>query len=575
MDGPWEKYQQAPWSKYPKADDGAPPGAGVVANVGAGANDWMASVAGAPVDAMTWFLNKAAEYAAGKKDPWVTAPIGGSESIRSAMGLVGADPRNIAANTSGEKIARDVGAAIPATVAPFLGARAAIERGATGVLPRLLGGPSGPGQGGAQTAAGAVGNAAVGAGGVLGGKAAETLMPEGSPYQGAANVAGQIAGGALTSGALSAGANTLARAVQPNVSPNVRLLMDEGITPTPGQILGGRIGRTEEALTSVPIAGDAIKAARIRANEQFNRGALNRALAPIGEKLDDATPLGRDAIAEAGDKIAAFYDKLVPTLFAKVDQQFASDLTRLSQMSHFMPRDRAQQFGNILKAQVGDKLSPAGVMTGPSFKEAESELGRLARSYRHSSVADERQLGGALMELQATLRDWLARSNPKAAPDLGKVNSAYAQLLRVEGAAAKPGTEPGVFTPAQLQAATRQLDPTMRKRATARGEALMQDYADAGRDVLGARLPDSGTPYRTLTAFLGGAGMGLNPAAAGAAAAGGLGASALYSPKGQAALATALTSRPPWAADLADIIRGLSPPIGAAASYPTWGALSP
>lgn len=552
------------------------PGAGMAANVGAGANELIASAAGAPVDAMTWFLNKAAEYVAGQKQPLITNPIGGSESIKSAMGLVGADPRNIVANTGAEKVAREVGAAIPATVAPYLGARAAIERGATGALPRMLGGAAGPGQSAAQTVAGALGNAAVGTGGVLGGQAAEAIAEGNSPT---ANLVGQLAGGMLTGGALSKAANMAARVAQPNVSPDVKLLMAEGVTPTPGQILGGHTNRFEEALTSIPLAGDAAKAARIRANEQFNRGAINRALAPIGEKLDEATPLGREAISEAGDKISAFYGKLVPTLSASVDQQFAADLTRLSQMAQFMPPDRAKQFGAVLKSQVGDKISPAGVMTGPSFKEVESELGRLARMYRNSPVGDERQLGGAFLELQSTLRDWLARSNPKVAPELAKANEAYANLLRVEGAAGKPGADPGVFTPAQLQSAVRQLDPTLRHRAFARGDALMQDYADAGRNVLGARLPDSGTPYRGLMATLLGGGLGagavVDPAAAMMAVGGGMGASALYSPSAQAALAAALTKRPAGAAAWADFLRGAAPPPGAAMSYPVWGALAP
>ncbi len=449
-----------------------------------------------------------------------------------------------------------------------------IERGATGLVPRLLGGAAGPGQSAGQTVAGALASGAVGVGSALGGQAAEGIVGEDSPT---AKLAGQLAGGMLTGGALSGAARAAARVAAPTVSPDVQLLMDAGVKPTAGQLLGGRAGRIEEAFTSIPWLGDVAKAARGRANEQFNRGAVNRALTPIGESLDEATPLGREAITEAGDKITAAYGKLVPQLSARVDPDFATDLTRLSGMAKFMPPDRTKQFERILQAQVADRLSPAGAMTGQSFKEAESELGRLAAQYRNSPIGDERQLGGAIQELQATLRDWLARGNPSKAGELSQINSAYANLLRVEGASAKPGVDPGVFTPAQLQSSVRQLDRSLRKRAYSRGDALMQDYADAGRNVLGARLPDSGTPYRTLAALLAGTGggMALEPTTAVTAGLAGLGTAGMYTKAGQAAMAILLTQRPAWAASLADVMRRTTPPMGAAISYPVLGSLAP
>lgn len=558
----------------PPTTRGPAPGSGVVANIGAGANDWLAGVAGAPVDLVSGGLNAAARganTAFGTSLPQISSPIGGAESIKSLFGAIGADPRMVVANTSGEKAARAVGGAIPATVAPYLAGRAMIERGATGLLPQMLGGPAGPGQTGAQTVAGGLSNAAVGAGGALAGHEAEALLPENSPWRGTANLVGNLAGGAATSALLNKMASGLASAVQPAVSPNVRLLQEEGVTPTPGQIVGGRANRLEEAATSVPWAGDAIKSARERANESFNRGAINRALRPIGEKLDEATPLGREAIVEAGDKITGRYNTVVPSLTARVDPQFASDMARLRQMAAFMPPDSEKQFLAVIDDAITSKISPNGTMLGPSFKEAESTLGTFARPYMHSSLASERQLGGAVSEAQSVLREWLARVNPSSAEELGKINEAFALMLRVQGAAARPGAEPGVFTPPQLQASIRQLDPTARHRGVARGEAMMQDYADAGRSVLGARVPDSGTPYRSMLAFLGGAGMGLNPAAAAVAGLSGAAASGMYSPRGQALIEALLTKRPAWAPDVSDAIRNAAPASGA----PVWGALAP
>jgi hypothetical protein len=96
-----------------------------------------------------------------------------------------------------------------------------------------------------------------------------------------------------------------ARMISPNVNPNVRALMDVGVTPTPGQILGGTANRLEEAAQSIPFVGDAIKGARGRAIEDVNRAAINRALNPIGESLDRNTPLGREAISRCTKRSAA------------------------------------------------------------------------------------------------------------------------------------------------------------------------------------------------------------------------------------------------------------------------------
>src|SRR5690348_13413392 len=63
---------------------------GLVRNVGAGANEIIAGGLGAPVDAMTWFLNKTHDYIAGQQQgptlaglvtgqqqskPWISNPV--------------------------------------------------------------------------------------------------------------------------------------------------------------------------------------------------------------------------------------------------------------------------------------------------------------------------------------------------------------------------------------------------------------------------------------------------------------------------------------------------------------------
>lgn len=364
--------------------------------------------------------------------------------------------------------------------------------------------------------------------------------------------------GAAGGAAAPAVTGAVARMISPNVRPEVKTLMDVGVRPTPGEILGGSFGRIEEAAQSIPFVGDAIKGARGRAVEDVNRAAIDRALSPIGEKLPPNTPLGREAISEMHDKIASNYDRLVPQLHVQMDQPFKDAVqNNLGPLMAKMSDPAQEQFKRILNNDVWNKFSHTGAMTGENFKTVESELGRQARSFSNSAVASDRQVGEAFSSLQRHMRDLLLRSNPDRATELRAANESFANALRVEGAAGKSGTDQGVFTPAQLLQSVRGLDPTLRKGAYARGDALMQDLADAGKSVLGSKVPDSGTALRSM-AMAGPALAGLyafNPAAAAGVAGGGLGLMGAYSRPGVSALAHLLATRSPIAAPTANLIR--------------------
>jgi hypothetical protein len=158
--------------------------------------------------------------------------------------------------------------------------------------------------------------------------------------------------------------------------------------------------------------------------------------------------------------------------------------------------------------------------------------------------------------------------NPKVAGDLQAANAAYAKQLRVENAAARQGAEPGVFSPAQFQAAIKAYAP---QGQVARGTALSQGLSDAGRAVLGPTVPDSGTPFRHAIQYGGAllagekAGVPIPPAAWLGAGGAALGTGALYSPPGQALIAHLMASRYPWMQNIATGARTMSPVIAGAA----------
>lgn len=376
-----------------------------------------------------------------------------------------------------------------------------------------------------------------------------------------------IKGAAL--GAVGYGAaKGIGRVLNPQTRPEIKALMDSGITPTPGQIIGGGAKKAEEAARSMPILGDMITRAQRKGIEQFNRVAINRALNPVGKSIAKDAPVGYAAVDDAYHVISQTYDDLLPKLKIQADKQFTGELGNLKKLAQNLSPAQAQQFNNIVKNEIEGKFTKHGIMSGETMKQIESKLGNLARNYARDVDYDKQLLGDALQEAQSVIRKMVERNNPQYAGKLAKVNEAYANLLRVENAAARQGAKEGVFTPTQLEAATRALDSSMRKRASAHGKALMQDLATQGDAVLSNKLPSSGTVERALY-NIGGVAAGSGGVASGiinpAIPAGILAGAGLYTQPAQRTLASLLTQRPELLRSAGGRLSDLAPYAGLAA----------
>lgn len=368
--------------------------------------------------------------------------------------------------------------------------------------------------------------------------------------------------GAAGGAAGQAGANLLSRAVAPQVSQEVRTLMDAGITPTPGQTLGGGWKRLEEAATSVPFVGDFIRRAQNRQLDALNTAVGNRALAPIGEEVAAGVAPGRDLVAHVEQKLSNAYDKVLPYISARVDPQFAGEINNLTRLvsNGNMSHGEANQFSAIARNQVLSKLQGQnGAATGETLKAMISDLERTAGNLSRDPSFSQRQLGDAVGELASSIRGMMARQNPTYAPQLKAIDEGWANFKRLQRAASSLGADEGVFTPAQLQNAVRAGDRSKDKGAFARGGALMQDLSEPAKSLLAAKVGDSGTPYRTAAIGLGAGALGhsapaiapfLSPWLAAPFAA----APLMYSGMGQKAMAALLTQRPQLAAPLAGAI---------------------
>lgn len=314
---------------------------------------------------------------------------------------------------------------------------------------------------------------------------------------------GGAVGGAVTHGVM----NKIAGAVSPKISQAVATLKAQGVTDsmTPGQLAGG-LGNGKFVFSDVvPFVGDAIKAARGRSIDAFNQGAYKQVLEPLGKTMPPDLH-GQDAIAHLGKAVGDAFEDVKPNITIKPDTQFATDVANVARNRvSSLPDTEANTFAKIFKNKISNNVDPqTGLINGDMFKKTDSELGRIAADYSGSGDADQRQLGYALLDTQAALRDAMARQNPSMVAPVNAANKAYSMytLLRDTAAKTQVAGRGGVFTPYELLQTIRSNDPSYSNRAFAEGTKALQPYAQAGHALLPNKYPDSGTAGRGILGTL-------------------------------------------------------------------------
>ena len=305
---------------------------------------------------------------------------------------------------------------------------------------------------------------------------------------------------------LGAGATKLAgRALSPS-GGELRPLYDAGVRPTPGQRFAnsGTMGRilntTEEALQSVPIVGQAIRGARQEARDQFQVGAFNEALGEIGEQLPKGMKPGTDPHTFAQTAFNRVYDQARSSMRMVADEQLSNELGQLApDISTLGPA--AQRKLKAIMANTVNNRAANGEMSGGAYKKAMADLGRHTSRLRNSPMAEDQALADVLDGVRGALDSSARRhSDPAAVQLLDAADAGYAKLVRIEEAAARRGGGAGVFSPANFDSAVQRSAGGVRSKAYSRGDALMQDYANAGRS-LDDTLPNSGTADRVMAGY--------------------------------------------------------------------------
>tara|TARA_R110000803_G_scaffold51474_1_gene106372 strand:- start:2081 stop:3694 length:1614 start_codon:yes stop_codon:yes gene_type:complete len=331
------------------------------------------------------------------------------------------------------------------------------------------------------------------------------------------------------------------KVISPNIKNAASNLYEKGIEHlTPGQTMGGWAKGIEDALTSIPWIGDAIQEARSRGVEDFNRVIISDILSPIKQTIPENLPkFGREAVKYVGDQLSAGYDRLLPKLIAVGDAELAQSMNRImSEYTSTMSAENAKTLANIVKNKIPKALYSEGGISGKQYNNLMSSFKRLSAQKKSSGQGE---VADAIDEFASSFEDLLQRSNPEFAGELTNLRTGWSKLADVEIAAGGAGADSGLFTPAQYLSAIKRGDKSVRKRAFARGENQMQEFAEQAKEVLPSKLADSGTAKRgAALALFGGLGAGAINPITGAAV---LGGSGLYTKFGQKAINKGLFGR--------------------------------
>lgn len=377
-------------------------------------------------------------------------------------------------------------------------------------LGRIAGGIIGTAPTMALPGAGLLG--AIGQGAAAGGLMSQDIN---DPKQVAKDVAIGAGSGAVGYGvgsAVTKGAGRLIggrKAMPPKVAKNpadaayrkaTQTLSDEGVLMSPGRRAGGFTRRMEDAADTLPISPT--RGAKEASLIDFQRGAYNQVLKPIGIKLNQNVQPGRDAIVALDDTVNAAYNKAASRLSLNLDDTLANkiDSYRADALAKMGP-DNVQQ----LNANLDNIVSwRGGQLQGKQVSQALSDIRGVASSARREG---KQALADTLWSVHDDLESAaMKQSSAGAVKSFRSARESMRRMHTLDKAVAKG--KDGMFTPNQFKTAAHSKGYGVTDKRLARGEAPMQDYADAAALVLPDALGNSGTAERSaMLSLMSGGGL--------------------------------------------------------------------
>lgn len=399
------------------------------------------------------------------------------------------------------------------------------QQGALGMAAELAGGV-----GAAAAPAGAIARARTlsqlspAARAILGETAAGAALgaAEAGPDQ---RLRGALVGGATSPAFAATGAvgqriaNRLIQGLPTDVAPKARMLMSEGIVPTPGQIgqeteglFGREVAKREQASTGVPFVGAAIQERRNEGLLAANLAAGKKAVSALGEGAQSRiTETGLKMINQLNDVTDDAYDAALKSMQLVADTQFKQAERKITSKLNKIGQDdpmALREIKKIWRDNVSPFIDSTGKISGDNLqaikrglKEERSKIEPMAGSKSALDIIDS---------IEGALFDGLAM---RQAPDLYQAYRAADKAYResrivtdaISAAQTKSGSS-GIFSPAQLAAKVRASEKKFGPSDFGGSGGL----SEAMVDVLPETLAESGTASRLgmMGLLAGGGGTG-------------------------------------------------------------------
>jgi hypothetical protein len=350
-------------------------------------------------------------------------------------------------------------------------------------------------------------------------------------------------------------AGAIGKALAPEMSAQERAVREIGVTPTVGQSLGGTTRKVEDFVAGVPGLGEFVKDAKLRAIDQWNKGTLNKALSNLPDDIKVPEGVfGGEAVAFANQAISKSYDDLYGKMSFTLGKNTNDKLVSLTQSKALTPDQQTivqKALDSFLYSKLDTPLAGSTLMNAPpklstvdgaTMKGIESDLKSYAYSLlkkNQGQTADDIKAGEALLDVVGTLKKDFYKQNAKQVnvKDLLKLDKAYAQMNVITDASAR--AEAGIFTPSQLMQASKSNARKVSTRAFGEGRAVLQQDAQAAKEILG----DGKTGIASRIGGLGAAGVGIAAGIGPSAAVIG-GTAGIYSKTGQKLIDKLITERP-------------------------------
>lgn len=293
--------------------------------------------------------------------------------------------------------------------------------------------------------------------------------------------------GAATGGAGQAVGNVLSRVIQPirNVpkakTEAARILQREGVPVAASQATGSRaLQLTDAAFDNIPTTAG--KQALFRETQQkaFNRAILRR----IGEDADEAS---EEVLTNAYNRIGGVFESLTSGKTVKLGTRFLDDLAKVEGgQSKLFPSSQSSGIRSLI--DDGVNLAAMGDVDGALLQAERSKLSKLASDSWRAGNNDMAEAYSGIVE---AIDNAVARSLPASERiALNAARRQYGNLKVLE----KIGVEGGNISPSKLANALR----VKNKKAFAIGKGDLVKLAKAGKEVLPAKVGDSGTAQRMM-----------------------------------------------------------------------------